>query len=242
MKTRLTVSKISPRSAAGAYSSNRLERGLDCWKLQFEGRSAVVRDSRGLLLIAQLLARPNADPIHALQLVAWTEHGPIAGAALELPAPDGVRPALVTATAQVSQRSLQRDDWEALRQLRQKVREIESVLDDPGESEVVKAEAEEELTALRQAQRQLLRTNQDAPRLSVRAVRRAMIRSIKRMAAAVDHRGEPLPVLRDFARHLHLYLVVPSSRYCGPRAPMSRAELEGCYQYTPPKGVRWTIH
>jgi hypothetical protein len=215
---------------------------LDCWNIEFEGRSAVVRHSRGMLLLAQLLARPNSGLIHALQLAAWADPEPIAGAVLELPDPDGSTPALVTASASLSQRSLQGEDLENWRHLRRRIYELQSIVDATGEPEVVKEEAEEELAALRQAQQNLLRTKADAPRLSVRAVRRALWRAIKAMGKAVDHRGKPIPVLRDLAQHLDLYLVAPSSRYRGLRAQVARAEFAGCFQYTPPKGVRWTIH
>ncbi len=238
MKNQSTVSTTPARSGAGARLVNRLERGLDCWSLEFEGRSTVIRHSRGLLLLAHLLARPNSGFIHGLQLAALVAPGPIARAPVEFSMPEGAMRALVTTTARVSQRALKRENLESLRLLRKRVKELEGVLDDSSESEVVRAEAEEELHALRQAQRDLWKTKEDAPRLSVRAVRRAIWRTLKGMARAVDHRGEPIPVLRDLARHL----LVPSSRYHGPGASFAREEMAGCFQYTPPKGVRWIVH
>jgi hypothetical protein len=195
-----------------------------------------------MLLLAHLLARPNSGLIHALQLAAWADPSPIAGAVLELPGPDGPTPALVTTSATFSQCSLQREEMENLRHLRRKMYELQSIIDAPGEPDVVKTEAEEELAALRQAQHDLLRVKEDAPHRSVRAVRRALWRAIKAMATAIDHRGKPIPVLRDLAQHLDLYLVAPSSRYHGLRGRAARAELAGCFQYTPPKDVRWIIH
>ena len=240
MKTRAPVSKASS-SSAGEGSVNWLQRGLNCWELRFEGRSNVMQHSRGLLLIAQLLARPHADPIHAWQLAEWADPSPMRDAVLEMGSPRGPAPALVTATSKVSQRSLFRDDLKAVRRLRLRARELQLVLEDPCESEIVKAEVEEELGLLNQEQRQHLRMVDDAPRRGVRAVRRAILRTIQALVEAVDYQGRPVPVLHGFALHLHQYLVVPSSRYVGPKSLSARSELAGCFQYAPPKGVRWII-
>ena len=80
------------------------------------------------------------------------------------------------------------------------------------EIEPVKAEALRELEEITEFLRKSPWRSRGGAERCVRAVAMAIRRLHARLAAAVDAEGEPHPVLRAFAGHLHEYLLVPSGR------------------------------
>jgi len=73
----------------------------------------------------------------------------------------------------------------------------------------------------------------------VRAVTRAIKRFHARLAGAVDAEGQPHPMLRGFALHLHEYLLVPSGRGGGYARAHATSGSAGSLTYELPPGVIW---
>ena len=174
-----------------------LHRGLGFWELIFEGQRAVFKHEQGALYVACLLRDPPPEPIHAvaLTLKARKINGQATGEA-EL----------------IQERNLGLDDAEAVRMLRRKQRELETVLDDgPGHRGSKGGGA-----AGAGGDPQFLRKNswraRDNAGRCVRAVAVAIKRFHARLAKAVDAEGRPHPVLQGFARHLREHLLIPSGR------------------------------
>jgi len=60
------------------------------------------------------------------------------------------------------------------------------------------------------------------------------------MSVLIDAHRRAHGVLRDFAKHLRTYLLIPSGRYAVPGRHRARATLAGCFTYEPPAGLAWT--
>jgi hypothetical protein len=146
----------------------------------------------------------------------------------------------IASTARPQERSHSLDDLEAARRLHKKQQELEAVLDDDDATEPEKAEALAELEQIYEFQKtHALRSRGNAEKL-VRAVRAAITRFHKHLAAATDGKGQPHPVLRPFADHLTRHLITPSARYNGRMGARTRAGIAGRFTYEPPPGVRWS--
>jgi hypothetical protein len=198
------------------------------WQLVFEGKSAVIRHELGLVHVAWLLSHPGAEPVPALELA-----GRLAGARRgeKRGVPAGLADGVV-----VQQRSLPMDANAISRQLWRKQRQLETVLEDDGESEPVKAEAQRELETLLKVKSDPLRNSADISTRAAQTVRRSIRRLHRRLADAVDAEGRPHRILRAFAAHLETCVLVPSRRWAGARGS---GAYPGCLVYEPPQGVRW---
>jgi hypothetical protein len=202
-----------------------LRRGVGFWQLTFEGRQAVFKHELGALYVACLLLDPPGEPIHAVALALKARD--ISGQA---PGPDEV----------VQQRSLGLDDAAAVRALWRRQRALERVLENNQEIEPVKAEALRELEEITEFLRKSPWRSRGGAEQCVQAVGRAIKRLHRRLAQALDAQGQPHPVLRAFARHLHECLLVPSGRGGGHGGPRPATAPAGCFTYEPPAGVLWT--
>ena len=140
--------------------------------------------------------------------------------------------------ARIQERSLGLDDIETLRALQREEEELEAILADDDESEPVKQEALRELEAIVEFQRKHSRRTEDSAQRAVRAVRRAIVRFHRNLAAALDLNGNPHPVLQPFAAHLEKHLLIPSARYSGPTI-RARGSQAGSFTYDPPPNVIW---
>jgi hypothetical protein len=220
MKTR----RQKTRSSQPAQPRYALRRGLGFWELTFEGHPAIFKHELGALYVASLLLEPPEAPLHAVDLmVKARRRGGEAVDEAEL----------------IQQRNLGRDDAEAVRNLRQRARELEAVLDQKRASEAVKAEARRELQEITEFLRKNSWRSQDNAQKCVRAVARAIQRLHSHLAGAVDAHGKPHPVLQGFARHLDQYLLTPSGRGGSRGGPRSLSAPGGCFAYEPPAGVVW---
>jgi hypothetical protein len=151
---------------------------------------------------------PPPEPIHAVTL------------ALEARLPGGEAP------------------WaEAVRRLRRQARELEAVLEDDLASEPVKAEARQQREDILEFLNKNPWRSRDCAQKCVRAVSMALKRLHESLAQALDAEGKPHPVLQEFARHLHEYLLTPSGRGGGPGG--MRGLVGGCFTYDPPVSVAW---
>ena len=202
-----------------------LSRGLGFWEVTFEGRRAIFKHEQGALYVAWLLLHPPPEPIHAVALAldARSVAGQTSGSA-EI----------------IQQRSLGLDDAETVRALRRQQHGLEAVLDDEGATELVKAEAPRELEEITEFLRKNPWRSRDSAQKCVRAVSMAIKRLHPHLAGAVDAVGNPHPVLRAFARHLDVHLLVPSGRAgIWGRVRFAPAHA-GCFTYEPPPGVVWS--
>ncbi len=74
----------------------------------------------------------------------------------------------------------------------------------------------------------------------VRAVRLAISRLHKHLAAATNGDCQPHPVLRPFADHLAKHLITPSAMFNGRMGARTHAGVAGRFTYEPPAGVLWS--
>jgi hypothetical protein len=242
-----------------------LRRELGFWRLTFEGEEALFKHELGALYAGCLLLDPPREPIHAvaLALKARERFAQADGAGfspgnpltMNLGPTDGpLTPSLSPSDGErvpfgrvrrgagqpIQQRSLGLDDAAAVRALWRRQRELERVLEDDGAIEPVKAEALRELEEVTEFLRKSPWRSRGGAERCVRAVTAAIKRFHAHLAAAVDSEGQPHPVLRAFARHLHEYLLVPSGRGGGYARGWAAAEFPACFTYEPPAGVVWT--
>jgi hypothetical protein len=195
-----------------------LRAGQGWWDLRFEGRSAVLRDSRGLQLAALLLARPGAEPLHGAVLLSrlrQAEDPPL-------------------------QRSLACDRWEAARSVWTRLRHLEQVLQDEQASPPERREAEAEHALLLSQRDQWEAPVRDNALRAVDAVRKALHRLVRSLEQAQDSQARPQDTLRAFGAHLRRYLLLPSGRGWN-ASPRGGGYAPGCFVYDPPPGVTWEI-
>jgi hypothetical protein len=203
------------RSSQPAQPRYALRRGLGFWELWFEGLPAIFKHELGAIYVVCLLQEPPEAPLHGVELMVKARRK--AGEAVD----EGEL---------IQQRNLGRDDAEAVRNLRQRARELEQK---PG------SEARRELEEIRGFLRQNSWRSQDSAQKCVRAVARAIQRLQSHLAQAVDASGKPHPVLQGFARHLGRYLLLPSGRGGRRGGRRSSSAPGGCFTYEPPAGVVW---
>jgi len=165
-----------------------------------------------MFYIAFLLANPHAAPIAAADLVGevfeqFGEHEDF-----RPPIPKG-----------------KRDEARIAKILLRKQNRLEAIVDRDDEDDIVKLEALRELIVLDEMKQlyfsQIAREARNAGEVMSETLRElhAML------AAAVDVRGHPHPVIRDFAMHLLHYVLMPSDR-------VSAKESVALFVYRPAGG------
>jgi hypothetical protein len=165
------------------------------WELSFGGQRAVLPQHQGLFYVAFLLANPHGAPIPAADLAnevfeRYGEH-------------EDFRPPIP---------EYLRDRSRVAKILLRKEKRLEAVVDRDGEEDVVRLEALRELMVLDELKRiyfsEIAREAKDAGRVVAEALRELH----RTLASAVDIRGEPHRLIRDFAMHLLHYVLMPSER------------------------------
>jgi hypothetical protein len=165
------------------------------WELNFAGQSAVLPQHQGLFYIAFLLAGPHAEPIAGTDLVAevferFGEHEDF-----RPPIPQGYR-----------------NDARVAKILLRKEKRLEAVVDREGAEDFVRIEALRELMVLDDLKRiyfsEIAREAKNAGEVLSDTLRELHAA----LASAVDVRGEPHRLIRDFAMHLLHYVLMPSER------------------------------
>jgi hypothetical protein len=201
-----------------------LRRDLGFWQLTFNEQPAILKHEQGIFYVAWLLHNVPEEPIHGVLL------------ALEV---RGLYGKPIDEAQIVQQRAMGLDDAETFRALRQKQNELETILDDRGQIEPVKAEALRELQEIYEFQKRNPWRTRDCAQKTVNAVALAVKRFRTHLADAVDAHGRTNRVLRDLEKHLRRYLVVPSGQG-RPGGGVRFADLmAGCFGYRPPAGVEW---
>ena len=165
------------------------------WELNFAGRRAVLPQHQGLFYVAFLLSNPHAAPIPAADLAVevferYGEH-------------EDFRPPIP---------EYLRDRSRVAKILLRKEKRLEAVVDREGEEDFVRIEALRELIVLDELKRlyfaQVAHEAKDAGKVVSEALRELH----GTLASAVDVRGKPHRVIRDFAMHLLHYVLMPSER------------------------------
>jgi hypothetical protein len=165
------------------------------WELGFGGQRAVLPQHQGLFFVAWLLANPHAAPIPAADLAVevferFGEH-------------EDFRPPIP---------EYLRNHSRVAKILLRKEKRLEAVVDREGEEDFVRLEALRELIVLDELKRlyfaQVASEAKDAGKVVSEALRELHLM----LASAVDVRGKPQRVIRDFATHLWHYVLMPSER------------------------------
>jgi len=187
--------RIDIAATGDGYAPGQIENREGFWMLSFGGRLAVLPQHQGLFYIAYLLASPHAEPIAGVELAGevfeqFGEHEDF-----RPPIPRGYR-----------------DDARVAKILLRKQKRLEGIVDRDEEDIVVRVEALRELMVLDELKRiyfsQIARDAKNAGEVVSDTLRElhAML------ACAVDARGNPNRVARDFGMHLLHYVLMPSNR------------------------------
>ena len=223
-------------SAGAAY---QLRRQLGLWRVVFEGRESLIEDCRGIALAAYLLMHPPTEPMHAVVLEAKVagHDGGALGAVLAEGA-DGAGWVGVNRDGVVQERSGRRLTQGNDVILKRKLAELKQAMDDGMLPEGEREAAREEYGELLRASSRGGKLADSASRAADR-VGKALRRLHRDLAGATSPSGEADAVLRAFGDHLHRHVLVPSTRYAGPRGRRSGARAGGCFTYERPAHVSW---
>jgi hypothetical protein len=215
-----------------------LSRGLGIWDLTFNYRDTYLANLKGVTYIRYLLYHPD-DSIHGLELGAKTSQFLTSQSGTEyMVNPETGLKVPVNRDSVIQERSLHLDT-DISPVLGKKLRELKAIMEDEGANDAERREAEEEYHEIWSS---LSEGNlPETAELAARAIRKAIARFYDQLARSVDARGEPHPVLRQFAEHLDQYLILPSSRLYVRRGQRGeRGYPGGRFIYQPPPGVTWT--
>jgi hypothetical protein len=171
------------------------------WELTFNGSTAVLPHHQILFHVAWLLAKRPADPAKP-----WVAS--ITSTKLAAKVFDTFR----------SHFDFRYDAWSRIGTdgdplaeiLRHKQLALEAILDREDELEPIKAEALRELTAVYELQERYVADVAQARDAFAQHLMASLLGLYKRLAAATDLRGYPNHVLRSFALHLLVHLIMPS--------------------------------
>jgi hypothetical protein len=213
-----------------------LRKGLGVWHLTFAGHDITLKHERGIFYIAWLLDHPEQTPIHALDLISkipaiYRQHLGLT----EIADPATGAGSVIASHARLQERSLSLDDAQTLRALLRKQKELEAILDDPNESEPVRAEALCDLEAIADFEREHAGRSVSNAQRAADAVHKAITRFHRHLAEATDATGNPHPLLTAFAAYLEKHVLVPSRRYAAGGNRFARTGLSGCFTYEPPE-------
>ena len=204
------------KNKAQQFGRYFLRKGLGVWKLIFNGMEAVIKDCRGIALVAHLLFNHKTSSFHGSELAA-----------------------LVLGQAMVQEGSLGGDGETTQKKLKEVAGDCMAVIQDPSASELEKAEATKQLEDLAECRQVAGHSSVSGAEKQVRAVRRAIERFIGALRMARDRSKRVQQALRAFGEHLHQYMWIPSSRYGGSRRARVQTGTAGRFVYERPSGVRW---
>ena len=194
-----------------------LRNDHEFWELTFNARRAVVPQHQALFYVAWLLANPPADPIPATTLATivfdlFAEH------------PDFDLSPTWLAT--------RRDDLRVTAILRRKQRSLEVILRRDGPIDLAKSEAQRELAVVEDFQETFHNEITHTGRQVSQTLHIGLHQLYTTLIRAVDAQGNPHTILRSFATHLQLHILVPSAIASAPGTPH--------FTYQPPPGITWS--
>jgi hypothetical protein len=181
------------------------------WQLTFNGQQAVVPQNQALFYLSFLLSHPfldfvSADKLESAVYDRFQDH------------PDFIR--MLPSVWLKGERS------QVLKLLHNRERALHRLIDASNSPEVVKNEALDELLQVNGQEQQV---ENDGLRPSASSdfdpISKAILEFYNELALALDACGNPHPVLRPFARHLLLYVLIPSIK-------ASRGRLLPMFAYT----------
>jgi hypothetical protein len=172
---------------------SKIKNEFGFWELTFANQHAVLPQSLALFYIAFLLANPSTEPVNPNQLEAavcqdYEDH------------PDFLK--LLPSVW------LKRERAEILKLLSRQEKRLYRIMDSIDELDPVRQEALTQLLDVQDQQESILAL--DAQNSTLESILQSIIGLYNRLALAVDARGNPHPVIRPFARHLLLYLIMPT--------------------------------
>jgi hypothetical protein len=206
--------RVGIQESASRFS---LRNTLGFWELTFDGQSAVLKQDQGLFYAAWLLTAMLAEPVLALDLATLVhdragEH------------PDFRR--------DMPWLSRARDEAEIGKVLRRKQHALEAILDSGDEPDPVKAEALRELDNIQELQEIYFGNIADTAETTGEMVAGYLRGLHASLATALDGHGNPHSVLRAFAHHLLICLLMPSNL-------ASVQDRAARFVYRPPAEVMW---
>ncbi len=181
----------------GHRTQNFLRNVAGFWELNFCGEPAVLKQDQGLFYISWLLAVARTKPITALDF---------AGRVYDF---CGEHPDFRQVMPWICQL---RDERQNATMLVSKIKALEAILDSEDELDPVKEEALREVSVLYNLQTTCQAEVADAAERTAAILWKGLRYLHASLATAFDGQGQPHPVLRPFARHLLLYLLIPSLR------------------------------
>ena len=182
---------------ASQPSAVRLENRDGFWEVTMASGKAILPQHQALFYIQHLLGRPGESPVTAAELESavhelFAEHE------------DFQPPGPVTWPKS--------DRAHALKLLRRREQALYRIVDSPDELDPVKNEALRELLEVQEQQQEQIEDLLQFDRDAGVSIRYAILDLYNRLALATNVRGQPHPVIRAFARHLLLRLIIPSTR------------------------------
>jgi hypothetical protein len=215
-----------------------LKPGLGAWHLTFAGYATVVKEQAALHYLSYLFTHSDELPIHGLDLLLRTQPYCKSDQAAECVVTENGAHRL-SMDARLVQSSFFGENCERVGRMYRKKRELEAVLEDEDETEPARAEALRELEGVEVYLKAQTGTGQSAAEKAVRAVRRSLNRFYDLSINSVKPDRQPNAVLRAFAEHVEMFVLIPSARYSSFRARHARHGKAGCFTYEPPAGVKW---
>jgi len=175
----------------------RLQNREGFWELALGNSTAVVPQHFALFYVAWLLAHPGEVPISGVELESavcaqFAEHE-------DFPQPP---PTIWLKTERA----------QALRALRRREQALNRIVDSPDHLDPVRNEAFTELVKVQALEEEQLNEFLDSARGAGVSIRKLLVNLHNSLAMAMDPRGNPHPVLRAFARHLLVRIIIPSAR------------------------------
>ncbi len=198
-----------PQPSTPPPSQDSVQNADGFWELSFAGQRAILPQHQGLFYVAYLLANPHGAPITGVELAAevFERYGQHEDFREYVP-------------------SRSENDARVAKILLQKQTALEAILDREDEDDFVKVEALRELMVIDELKRihfsQIAREAKNTGEIVS-----DLLRELHAMlATAVDVKGNPHRVIRDFGMHLLHYVLMPSDR-------VSQKEKVALFVYRP---------
>jgi hypothetical protein len=207
---------LSPLSSLPSYS---LSNTAGFWELTFSGRYTCVPQTQALFYLSCLLANPYGTPVRGTDLALQTFH--TFGAHLDY-------------RNKIDWLRRHADDSHIRDILVKKQRALEAIIDNPEESSYDRAAAAAQLKFLLGLQKSHAADIADPDDTSAETILTEIRLLHSRLCHAVDVRGNPNETLRAFARHILLYIYIPSVR----ASLLAGVTL---FTYEPPLGITWQM-
>jgi hypothetical protein len=167
------------------------------WELTFDGQHAVLKQHPALFYLAWLIGAKQSQPIAALELAAAVFSQFRNNPDLLFSAPWLCR---------------QQRDADVAKVMRKRKRALEAILDHPDSDEIVKAEVQDEIVFIESLQKTYFIELLPPGERTCARITDDLLDLYAQLASALDAQGKPHPVIRAFAFHLLVCVVMPSLR------------------------------